>query len=147
MIPKILEIFPDGRFLHIYRIGPSVVESYVKRNFGKYTRCSFEEDEYRLYCAKYWNSCILEIERAKTSLLLDKREIFFETGYEALCNTPQEIVKKMARFIGIDEKAFTFDFSSIKSTNYKVGDFAREEKWKKPLKVMYPAMKLKGYVR
>ena len=101
MIPNILEVFPDARFVHIYRFGPSVVESYFKKNFGKYSRYIFTEKDYRMYCAKYWNACILEIEKRKKELSLDTKGQFLEFSYEDLCQNPGDILDDISKFIGV----------------------------------------------
>lgn len=145
MIPKIVEIFPDARFIHIYRFGPAVVESYVKKNFGTYSRYVFTEDEYRLYCARYWNSCILEIEKTKKSLSLQQRNAFFELSYEELCSNPESMLNSLARYVGVKEGAFDFDVSSINNRN-KARSYTTDRRWDEPLRMMEPAMRLKGYI-
>lgn len=146
LIPKIVEIFPNARFIHIYRSGPSVVESYMNKNFGTYSKYVFAEDEYRLYCARYWNDCILEIERVKTSLSLQQKNAYFELGYEDFCSNIKGYLDGLARYLGVGEGAFSFDISTIRSQNYKVGDYAADPRWVEPLRVMEPAMRLKGYL-
>lgn len=145
MIPEILEVFPDVRIIHIYRSGPSVVESYFKKNFGKYSRYSYAEKDYRLYCAKYWNDCILEIEKRRRELSLTEKGQFFELSYESLCERPNAILDDIARFIGVASDGFGFDISQISSQNKKVGDYSNDPKWVELQEVMAPGMKLKGY--
>jgi len=146
MIPKILEIFPDARFVHIYRSGPPVVESFFKKNSGKYKHFKFSEDEYRLICANYWNACILEIEQVKHSQMLEQTRAIFEISYEELCNRPKTTLKHIADFIGVRKESFGFDISQIESRNYKVGDHLTDEIWEECLQVMEPGMRLKGYL-
>ena len=118
----------------------------MKKNFGTYARYTFREDEYRMYCAKYWNSCILEIERVKTSLSLPQRNAYFELSYEGFCASIEYWLSCLARYLGIKEGAFGFDTSSIRNQNYKIGDYTTDPKWAEPLRVMEQAMRLKGYV-
>jgi hypothetical protein len=47
--------------------------------------------------------------------------------------------------MGCEVEGFNFDLSRIKSTNYKVGDYTRDEKWFEIVEAMYPTMKRKGY--
>ena len=145
MIPKILEIFPDARLIHIYRSGPSVVESYFKKNFGKYTRFSYPEKEYRRICARYWNDCILEIDRREKELSLSAKGQFLEFSYEGLCERPRAIMDEVARFIGIAPDGFGFDLSQVSSRNEKVGDYKNDPEWAGLLELMSPGMKMKGY--
>lgn len=147
MIPKILSIFPDARFLHVYRFGPSVVESYFKKNFGKDERYSFTEEEYYRICARYWNSCILEIERVKNELALEVNDAFYEFSYESLCENPSGILAELADFMSVDYNQFEFDLSTIKSTNYKVSNKSGNEKIREIVDAeLSVAMKLKNYL-
>jgi len=142
MMPKLLEIYPEARFLHIFRYGPPVVESYMKKNFRGSIKHRFEEREYRLFCARYWNDCILEIGRISASL---KSDVFHELSYEALCSRPVQSLRDIARFLRVDPKFFEFDVAEISSTNHKVGDICKEDIWHDALDVMLAGMKLKGY--
>lgn len=145
LIPKVLEIFPGARFIHIYRSGPSVVESYMKKNFGTYSKYTFSEEEYRLYCAEYWNSCIIEIERVNRALALQQKNAYCELGYEDFCSNPADWLDKLAFYLDVEKSAFGFDLSSIRSQNYKVGDYMEDPRWAAALRAMEPAMRLKGY--
>jgi hypothetical protein len=118
----------------------------MKKNFGTYLRNLFSEDQYRLYCAKYWNSCILEIEKVKTSLSLQEKNAYIELGYEDFCSDPEGRLNSLARYLGVEENNFGFDTSSVRSQNYKVGDYATDPRWSEPLRAMEQAMRLKGYV-
>jgi hypothetical protein len=146
MIPSILEVFPDAKFVHIYRFGPSVVESYFKKNFGKYSRYVYTEKDYRVYCATYWNACILEIENRKRELSLDTRGQFLEFSYECLCQNPRDVLDDIAEFLGVASDGFSYNISQVSSQNYKVADYARNPERAALLGLMLPGMKLKGYL-
>jgi hypothetical protein len=146
MIPKLISMFPDAKFLHIYRNGPSVVESFLKKEWPKYRNYFASEQEYRVYCSKYWCACLLEIEKRKNELSLDSKRSFLEFSYEKLCANPSETLSNIAKFLSVDSKRFNFDASQIVSKNDKVGDFLSDRKWIELLKLMSPAMKLKGYI-
>ena len=147
MILNILDLYPNARFIHLYRYGPAVVESLVKKNYGKYIRFTCSEGEYRLACAKYWNSCVLEIDKVRNTLFSHDASRFFELSYEDLCANPEEIIHKIASFIGVHTDAFGFDFSSIRSMNWRVEASNENYKWQQSLLVMKPAMELKGYLK
>lgn len=146
LIPKITEIFPEARFIHLYRSGPFVVSSYSRKNFGKLGLSPATEDEYLLHCARYYNECILEIERCKTSLALLQTERFLDLSYEALCNDPATELTRIAAFMEIDADRFSFDLSVIQSMNERVATSAEESGWRVLLAEMHPAMSLKGYL-
>ncbi len=146
MIPEILEIFPNAKFIHIYRYGPSVVELYFKKNFGKYSRYIYTEDDYRRYCAKYWNACIKEIEERKNELLLERKGQFLEFSYEDLCQNPKQILESLGKFLGIASDGFRFDISTISSQNYKARDYTRDLVRNNLIELMRPGLNLKGYL-
>jgi hypothetical protein len=146
MIPKILSIFPEAKFIHIYRNGPSVVASLVKKEWEKYHDCFNSKKQFQLSCAKYWNDCLMEIESQKNVLSLTKKGLLFELSYEELCDNPLEILNKLFSFLSVDFKKFNFDLTQIVSQNYKVGSSITDEKWFELMEVMSPGLELKGYV-
>jgi len=145
MIPKILDVFPDARFIHIYRYGPSVVESYFKKNFGKYSRHSFEEQEYRLLCARYWNDCILEIDRRSKEWPLTESSAFIEFGYEVLCDQPRSALEAIAAFLEVDPGGFGFDLKKISSRNRDLPAHAEDPEYQMTIAAMSCGLELKGY--
>jgi hypothetical protein len=146
MIPKILSLFPDARFMHIFRNGPSVVASFLKKEWSKYSGCFENEPRYLLHCAGYWNDCILEIEKRKAQLSLVAKGAFLEFSYEKLCEDPKAVLGRIGEFLRVPSEEFHFDISQISSRNYKVGDVKKDETWAPLLEIMSPGMKLKGYV-
>lgn len=147
MIPTILKIFPNARFIHLYRSGPAVVESYFRKNFGKYSRFVFEEQQYRLYCAQYWNACILEIEQRKEELSLEQKGQYLEFSYEQLCDNSKTVLDLIAKFTAVTSDRFGFDISKISSRNYRISDSAGYSQSAELETAMSPAMTLKGYTR
>ena len=115
LLPKIAQIFPDARFLHLYRYGPAVVESFLKKEWGKYSNYFESEDHYRKNCARYWNRCILEIEARKKEL----GDRYFEIGYEKLCGEPEKSLQSLSNFLEVDPTRFGFDLTTIQSQNHK----------------------------
>jgi len=146
LMPQIIELFPDAKFIHIYRYGPSVIYSYFKKNHKKYSNYSTNENDYYIACAKYWNSCILNIEQDRQKFFLNKKNKFFELSYESLCDKTEETLKKLSTFLNIELHKFTFDFSEIYNTNYKIGKNHMDIQLKQMInQEINPAMKLKGY--
>lgn len=145
MIPQLLSIFPEAKIIHIYRNGPSVVESFLKKEWNKYCNYFDSKREYRFHCAKYWSDCLLEIEKRKIELSLETKGALLEFSYEKLCESPIEVLDNIASFLSVALKEFNFDTTQIVSQNYKVGDYAKDEKWLELLELMSPGMKLKGY--
>lgn len=145
MIPTILDIFPEARFIHLYRNGVSVTSSLVKKEWFKHASLLKNEEEFSKYCAHYWKDCILEINRMNNKYSLTKKNIMYEVSYEQLCSNPRECLETLASFLGCESTEFKFDFSQIKSANYKVGKYT-DRKWLEISDIMHPAMKLKGYL-
>src|SRR6056297_843020 len=81
MVPRLHLIFPDAKFIHIYRTGPAVVESFFKKEWKKYSKYFDSKQDYRYHCANYWNSCLIEIETQKNNIM----EVLYEFSYESLC--------------------------------------------------------------
>ena len=146
MMPEILALFPDAKFIHIYRNGPSVIASLLKKEWDKHRTYFDSKEDFRLDCAKYWRDCILGIEKQRVDLALDEKDAFLGFSYEQLCEDPQGILDNIASFLAIASSDFNFDMGSIVSQNYKVGDYAEDPNWSELLKVMAPAMTLKGYL-
>jgi hypothetical protein len=146
MLPKILGLFPDARFCHIYRSGPPVVESLVTKDWVKYSDRFKSQADFRLSCAGYWNACITEINRRDTEYALADRGLLLEFSYEALCADPKAILVQMARFLDVPESGFQFNIQGIRSQDYKVGDYSADPTWRLPLQRMAEGMELKGFV-
>jgi hypothetical protein len=145
MLPELLALFPDARFVHIGRFAPAVVESYVKKNFGKYSRYAYSEREYRAHCADYWNACIMEIEHRKTSLGLVESGQFLDLSYEDLCANPRKAFADVARFLDVAVAGFSFDPSTIASQNEKAPDYSLDPQRAGLLQAMAPGMQRRGY--
>lgn len=145
LIPEILTIFPEAKFLHIFRSGPPVVESLVVKEWEKYIGYFPNKSAFRSSCAKYWNDCILEIEKQRAQLRLDQKGMLLEMSYEELCENPPAALKRLGEFLQIKPDEFKFDTSKIISRNFKAGDFFHDEAWAEALSIMSAAMELKGY--
>lgn len=147
MMPKIMTIYPNAKFIHLYRYAPSVIESYFKKNFGKYTDYKYTEEEYYIACAKYWNDCILNLEQDKNTLSLTEKGAYFEFSYEELCEDPKSLLQNLSTYLDLKYDKFNYDLLTIKTTNYKVKDKVKNKKLNELINhEIYPAMKLKGYI-
>ena len=147
MLPCLRALFPESKFLHIYRNGPSVVASIVKKEWEKQGRYFTSKEAFKFCCAKYWNDCMLQIEKQKNELYLEGKSDFLEFSYEKLCEKPRETLGVIADFLLVDSCKFNFDIGKITSQNYKVGSYGEDEKWVTLMQVMSPAMRLKGYIQ
>lgn len=147
MMPKLLFMFPDARFIHMYRNGVAVVRSLVEKEWKKYEKNVRNPEEFRRSCARYWNDCILEIDRMMNTLPEMKGGLVYEISYEALCAAPQKVIRELADYMEVERDVFDFDLSTIKSQNHKVEFYQKDAQWRDLLEIMHPAMKLKGYIQ
>jgi hypothetical protein len=145
MVPKLHALFPDASFIHIYRFGPSVAESLVKKEWHRFQDRIPEEDSFRRLCASYWNGCIIAIQHAVRDLQLQERRQYYELSYEELCDAPQDALGRLAAFLGIDSEGYRFDLSQIESRNAKVGDISESVLWDSSVEMMREALLLKDY--
>jgi hypothetical protein len=146
MIPTILSLFHDARFIHIYRDGISVVDSLFKKERQKYLNTIQNHHQFLLACAQYWVACISEISRQDELLSLTDRNKLYQFSYEDLCSDPNKKLAELANFIGCRGTDFEFDYNEISSTNYKVGNYSNDKKWEPVLKIIFPTMMHKGYL-
>lgn len=143
MVEPILEIYPEARFIHMYRNGFSVVASLQQKEWHKYADITTVE-EFERWCGTYWRDCIAEIDRVDKALSLSDSGKFFEFSYEALCADPVAIINELSRFLGVSAGSFSYDFSRIRSTNYKAAAVDSHSRLMLQ-SIMAPSLRLKGY--
>jgi hypothetical protein len=146
MLDKILELFPDARFVQLVRDGRSVALSWVVKERAKlkqprYSRYSFDEAELLAVYAKHWQDNILAMDDAVARLGLAAR--YHELRYEDLCANPTGELTSLARFLDVAPEPFLGERSAhIKTTNEKaraidpahlaiIDDVAREARRRK----------------
>ena len=142
MVRQLTLVFPDALFIHIYRSGPSVVASLVKKSLRSYNYLG-DEATTRIYCARYWSLCLTELHRISQELI--QKGQWLEFSYERLCAKPRGVLSEIGTYAGIDQDAFTFDLSMIQSQDWKVGDVESHKAWEHALNVMREVAVLKGY--
>jgi protein-tyrosine sulfotransferase len=87
-LERLLRVFPDAQFIHIYRDGCDVVHSHLQGGF--YTRL---ED-----AAKRW----LHVERQTRRFAREHRERSIDVRYEDLVSRPEEVVRGLCAFLGVE---------------------------------------------
>ena len=145
MIPKIKELFPGTKFIHLYRNGVSVVESFLRKEKEKYATTFPDPDEYRIHRARYWNASMLEVDRLRLDCFRADPGGLLEVSYEEFCREPQSLLKRLSDFLGIDPSGYAYDLSQVESTNYKIQDY-RSSQWAPLHRHMEEGMKMKGYL-
>lgn len=139
MVPALDEIFPDAQFVHLYRYGPAVVRSYVSKELRKHP--SHTEREFRITCARYWNSCMAELNEQSKQLGSHR---FLEVAYEDLCTDPLGTLEGLAVFLGIKPSDWDINVDAIENRNYGI---PVGEEWVEAVSAMVPSLEANGYAR
>ncbi|MBL1215750.1 MAG: sulfotransferase [Ignavibacteriae bacterium] len=153
MIPKILELFPNAKFINLYRDGRAVAYSYAKHEVAKIKKnenefrsrnyySSFEQVLYKM--CELWSKSIQEVENMKKN---NSTINLFEMSYEDFCSNPKLHLDKVFEFLKIDPSGLdSIHYADVKSMNYKFATELTEEVQENMLKIMTPVLKLKGYL-
>lgn len=157
MIPYILELFPEARFISLTRNGWAVTRSYAKKatevnsdevELYKNTRKSnLTQEEILKFSAESWKVQVEVIEQQKTELKLVENGKMYEVLYEEFCANPLAILNEIANFMNIDPGGFVkSSYSHIRSQNYKFKEELKEEFVQKLTPIMEPTLTKKGYI-
>jgi hypothetical protein len=109
MVPEILSIFPDARFIHIIRDGRAVAYSYAKKEYGK--MCAHEAlyrskglytsfDELVLRMADLWKETVQTLRADAVELELSAKGRYTELCYEDFCEEPEQYTRALLDFLG-----------------------------------------------
>lgn len=125
MLSEIEKMFPNAKYIHLYRNGYAVVNSLYNKEYQRVARYrqSFSEQEFKILAAKYWVNSVNSIDDF-LQLLDNKRKMSF--SYEEFTAYPQEYLKEIADFLGVQNN-FNYDISTIKSRNYKIADLSKDD--------------------
>ena len=140
MVTDLLEVFPEARFVHIYRYGPAVVDSLVKKNqalldwFG-------DEAAMQIACASYWCSCVEEL-LAQQSRMASAR--WHTVDYEALCSDSDATVDALAAFLGTPAGLFQRSGVTMRPADWRVSS-ATGRMSAAALEAMEPMLARLGY--
>jgi hypothetical protein len=135
-------IFPDARFIHIYRSGLEVAKSMEKASLrGKW----FASNTYKWYqllqlasshedtaglpalCESYFDKGLLEwrlsMKAARDFFRMIPEEIYSELSYDELVDQPVAAINRLLAFIGLreDEKLNNFVLNNIKRKSDEMG--------------------------
>lgn len=124
---EILSVFPAAQFIHIVRDGYDVIPSYVKA--GIYDEL---ED-----AARRWVQSV----RLADNFSKQNKGLCFEVRYEELVTHPEEVTKKVCKFLGI-----TFEEAMLNSQEHasQMGDVTARSHHKNVFKPISPESIGKG---
>jgi hypothetical protein len=156
MVPKVLELFPRARFIHVFRDGRAVALSWaihegakIQAHRAPFARFGLDLDREALLerFAEHWTQHILEIERQKARLDLVGRGLLHELRYEDLCEDPSRELRRIARFMDLDPQRFAgTGHAAIADTNAKYRRELPLATIERISSVMQPALAIKHYV-
>jgi hypothetical protein len=127
MLDRVLEIFPDARFIHLPRDGRAVALSCLVKDRAKLAHPRYRERGYvyddgdllELYI-RHWQDHVRAIAEADARMSLRERGRLFELSYEELCADPHAGLARLAAYMGISAAAFAAaDVSAVRSANGK----------------------------
>lgn len=147
MMGELLDLYPDARFIHIYRHPLAFIDSHVKKNWQDYTKIHAKpsEESFRQVSARYWRACMEEIDHVAEERNLRATGAFFDMSYETLCAQPEASLVELSQFLGCDPDRFGFDMSAVSNRNFhskKLGDYDDLETLSE---IMQPVLRNKGY--
>jgi hypothetical protein len=127
MLPRVNQLFPDARFIHIVRDGRAVALSYAHKEHAKMVA---DEALYRrtgLWCergalvehmAQFWVSTLAAIDKARSDLSWDADARYHQCRYEDFCDHPQLVLDHILRFLTI-APARLEPGEDVRNMNYK----------------------------
>lgn len=155
MLPEVLELFPNARFIHIVRDGRPVALSYARKVHGKMTEneelhrsrdlwCSFDELLHQM--AWLWQAHLDEIDRVVQTKGWAEKGIYFECQYEDFCRRPQDLIGEILEFLDlpIAEMHYRETFEA-RDMNYKIRDALPPETIRSLGEAVSATLERKGY--
>ena len=153
MLDKVVELFPDARFIHLYRDGRAVAASWaikdkekVQQNRYRERGIEYSDDQLLEQYAKHWQAHVLALEAAAAKHRWRQHGKLHELSYEALCADPRKELIALAAFMGVSERPFLEgDLREIKNTNFKSRETVQGLALEKLNRVAAEGLALKGY--
>lgn len=117
LLDDINKMFPNAKYVHLYRDGRAVAKSWYEKEYHrvKVYRDKFDDNAFLMNCANYYNDSILQINKFLKGIESHRK---FELSYESLCENPRLVLGSLLEFLKIEESC-NFDLEQIKNTNYK----------------------------
>lgn len=126
LLPILKDWFPKARFIHLYRNPYAVTLSLFNKEYFRVKRYQehYSEEAFRALSAAYWKTSVTKIDDFLKGL---KTEEYIEFSYEAFTENPVSVLTEIATFLNVSN-VFTFDVSTIQSTNTKIENLPQAER-------------------
>lgn len=157
MLPTVLELFPDARFIHAVRDGRPVALSHATKHLIQvralpeareaYRRARLDLDLHDLVTrfGRYWTKVMTEVETQRKALRLDERGLLLEIRYEDLCEAPGSQLEAIADFLRVDPRGFRVE-AALKNMNFKAERELGPERFEALTRSMEDGLRLKAYL-
>ena len=155
MIPHVLTVFPDARFIHLLRDGRAVAVSFARLERARIERHPERYREYGLDLpfdslvaefARHWREHVAEIAARRSDLGLDTAARFIEVRYEDLTDVPDSSLRRLAQFLAVDDDGFDRRrWPRIENRNYKFREILEKEALMRISTIMEPELSRNGY--
>jgi hypothetical protein len=155
MLPEVLELFPDARFIHIVRDGRAVALSYARKIHGKMTDNEEIHRSHDLWCtydellqqmARLWDAHLNEIDRVVQAEGWVEKGIYLECQYEDFCRRPRPLIGEILDFLDLPTEGMQFrDGLEVRDMNFKFQTELPAETLQSLTETMSPVLLRKGY--
>lgn len=155
MIPHVLTVFPDARFIHLLRDGRAVAVSFARLERARIDRHPERYREYGLDLsfeslvgefARHWREHVAEIAAQRSDLGLGSVTRLIELRYEDLTNEPDSSLAGLAQFLDVDDEGFNKrQWPRIENRNYKFREVLDKEALMRISAIMEPELSQNGY--
>ncbi len=147
MVPYVLELFPDARFVHLVRDGRAVALSYARRVAAGAAHQNPALDTILERVADYWRESVAEVERVSESAGLRRDGRLHELTYERLCSHPDEELTRLAAFLGVDPRPLLVSGAvAFEDRNWKSRQALGGEVMARLTEIMRPGLERHGYL-
>ena len=120
-IYRIRVVFPDAKFIHLYRDPRDVVASMLKMEWARGSTRDFARD---------WRTILAEHRRYEREL---PPSVYTGVRYETLLDHPEEELRRLCAFLGETFEPAMLDFQKQAEANFAKGLPPWQQQTKKPL--------------
>jgi len=153
LIPQLIELFPDARFIHIYRDGRVVSYLAAKKEAERMDKDPEPYKKTGFYCesfddllcqmANYWKLTMKEVDQKVKGDIVDSNRIM-ELSYEDFCSNPEELMQSLCNFIGVPGHSFSNSMLENKN-DMDLQEISKNE-YSLLNELLSPVLEFRGYI-